>query len=140
MIELTEDQKETLLDHMNKKLMYVLDNDCGFCTVAEEQNMETNISFHTCEYHAFCRCCPLSVGRNEGKSCLNTRYFTLRDNEGFHVGEYDEATRESIKNRIDYLIDMVNEHTNAKFGWFRNIKGEDKVIDYELKKKEKVDG
>lgn len=141
MIKLTEDQKETLLDHMNKKLMFVLDNDCGFCTVADEVHRKCNeAGYNGKDYHIFCHCCPLSIHRNDGVSCLNTRHDTLRDSEGSSVGEYELATKKSIENRVDYMIDMVNKHTDAKFGWLRDIKGKDKVIDYELKQKEKKDG
>ena len=136
MIKLTENQKEILLDHMNKKLSYILEDDCGFCIVAEELQINTpdiNIESYG-ELYCFCFHCPLSSSRNGGDTCITTRNFTLRDSEDSPVDTYYQATEKSIENRIDYLIDMVNEHTNAKFGWLRNIKGEDKVIDYEQKK------
>lgn len=136
MITLTKDQKETLLDYMDRRLKGLI-TECGFCTVAEQMpwgNNEDEI-----ELYEFCCNCPLSVSRNDGQSCLETRHSQLRDSEGSHIGLYEDATKKSIENRVDYLIDMVNKHTDAKFGWLRTIKGEDKVIDYELKRKGKKD-
>ncbi len=130
-IELTKEQREILLDHMNCKLRSQFDESCEFCTVASEIEEKKGCKDKwTIEIYTFCFYCPLSKSRNKGSSCLDTRSITLRDRDNCRISGYKDATPKSIRDRVDYLIDMVNKHTDAIFGWIDICTKNQRVIDH----------
>lgn len=91
---------DRIIEYLNELLDLKKGNDpesCGFCDAANDS----------------CAICPLSE-KMQNKCCSN-RAWQLRASSGRAADEYDQATKSSIRRRVKWLAEQVNEH--CKSGW-----------------------